>query len=141
MIFFVQVSTTDVSGGVDDMKRAVKEGAAATTYLDPIDATPLVLLLCAVNERARVLSWARVARRSRDFILVALWRFAVDAMCEGMAEKLGESKAAVRGREEEGKWRGEVLCWRSVACMHAVIRPGSGKVIVIISIESRIVKN
>jgi len=74
MIFFVQVSTTDVSGGVDDMKRAVKEGDAATTYLDPIDATPLVLLLCAVNERARVLSWARVARRSRDFILVALWK-------------------------------------------------------------------
>ena len=72
MIFFVQVSTTDVSGGVEDMKRAVNEGAAAT-YLDPIAATtPLVLLLLlcgAVNERARVLSWASVARRSRDFIV------------------------------------------------------------------------
>ena len=71
MIFFVQVSTTDVSGGVDDMKRVVKEGAAAAvTYLEPIAATaPLVLLLCAVNERAMVLIWARVARRRRDFIM------------------------------------------------------------------------
>ena len=116
MILFVQVSTTDVSGGVDDMKRAVKEGAAATTYLDPIDATPLVLLLCALNERARVLSWARVARRSRDFILVALWK-----VC-GVAIARRKRKAAGRGcgvgvqfLEEEGKWSGEVLCWRSVA--------------------------
>lgn len=64
MIFFVQVSTIDVSGGVDDMKREVSEGA---TCLEPIAAKPL-LLLCAVNERAIVLIWARVARRSRDFI-------------------------------------------------------------------------
>ena len=72
MIFFVQVSTTDVSGGVDDMKRVVKEGAAAAvTYLEPIAATPplALLLLCAVNERAMVLIWARVARRRRDFIM------------------------------------------------------------------------
>ena len=72
MIFFVQVSTTDVSGD-DDMKRAVKEGAAETYLDDPITA-PLVmiLLLCAVNERARVLNWARVARRSRDFIIMVV---------------------------------------------------------------------
>ena len=72
MIFFVQVSTTDVSGGVDDIKRVVNEGAAAAvTYLEPIAATPLalLLLLCAVNERAMVLIWARVARRRRDFIM------------------------------------------------------------------------
>ncbi len=66
MIFSVQMSTTDVSGGVDDMKREVSEGA---TYLEPIAANPLLLLLlCAVKERAIVLIWARVARRSRDFI-------------------------------------------------------------------------
>jgi hypothetical protein len=70
MIFFVQVSTTDVSGGVDDMKRVVKEGAAAAvTYLEPIAATAPLVLLCAVNERAMVFIWARVARRRRDFIM------------------------------------------------------------------------
>ena len=71
LIFSVHVSTTDVSGGVDDIKRAVKEGAA-TAYLDPTAVATLGTLLCAVNESARVLIWARVARRSRDFIVEVL---------------------------------------------------------------------
>ncbi len=72
MIFFVQVSTTDVSGGVDDMKREDSEGA---TCLEPIAANPLLLLFCAVNERAIVLIWARVAKRSRDFIFFVVETF------------------------------------------------------------------
>ena len=78
IIFFVQVSTTDVSGGgAADMKRAVENDGAA----EIVDATYLVramaagpitalVLLCAVNDRARELSSIRVARRSRDFMLV-----------------------------------------------------------------------
>ena len=75
MIFFVQVSTTDVSPGADDMNRAVNEGAPATNLDDSI-ATPLVmlmLLLCAVKQKARLLNWARVAKRSRDFIIALSW--------------------------------------------------------------------
>jgi hypothetical protein len=74
MIFFVHVSTTDVSaGGDDDMKRAVNDEGA--TYLVPpiMVAAPLVEMLqlccCAVNERARELSSIKVARRRRDFIV------------------------------------------------------------------------
>ena len=58
------------------MKRAVDNDGAA----EIVDATYLVLpmvagpttalvLLCAVNDRARELSSIRVARRSRDFML------------------------------------------------------------------------
>lgn len=77
IIFFVQVSTTDVSGGgAADMKRAVDNDGAAeivdATYLVlPMVAGPTTALvpLCAVNDRARELSSIRVARRSRDFML------------------------------------------------------------------------
>ena len=87
IIFFVQVSTTDVSGGgAADMKRAVGNDGAATvdaTYLvRPMVAGPTtaLVLLCAVNDRARELSSIRVARRSRDFMMLVLgvdWRWSV----------------------------------------------------------------
>jgi hypothetical protein len=59
------------------MKRAVdNDGAAeivdATYLVRPMAAGPTtaLVLLCAVNDRARELSSIRVARRSRDFMLV-----------------------------------------------------------------------
>ncbi len=58
------------------MKRAVdNDGAAeivdATYLVRPMAAGPTIalVLLCAVNDRARELSSIRVARRSRDFML------------------------------------------------------------------------
>ena len=59
------------------MKRAVdNDGAAeivdATYLVRPMAAGPTtaLVLLCAVNDRARELSSISVARRSRDFMLV-----------------------------------------------------------------------
>ena len=61
------------------MKRAVdNDGAAeivdATYLVRPMAAGPTIalVLLCAVNDRARELSSIRVARRSRDFMML-LW--------------------------------------------------------------------
>jgi hypothetical protein len=83
------VSTTDVSGGggTADMKRAVdNDGAAeivdATYLVRAMAAGPTIalVLLCAVNDRARELSSIRVARRSRDFMLLIIvdWRSDVE---------------------------------------------------------------
>ena len=70
------------------MKRAVDNDGAATvdaTYLVRAMAagpTTALVLLCAVNDRARELSSIRVARRSRDF-MVLLW------LCCGLEVVLG----------------------------------------------------
>ena len=71
------------------MKRAVdNDGAAeivdATYLVRPMEAGPTtaLVLLCAVNDRARELSSIRVARRSRDF-MVLLW------LCCGLEVVLG----------------------------------------------------
>ncbi len=67
------------------MKRAVDNDGAAeivdATYLVRAMAagpTTALVLLCAVNDRARELSSIRVARRSRDFMMLVLgvdWRW------------------------------------------------------------------